>query len=32
MLISSAFFQKYKQFVDKSAKVLMAKTVELTSD
>ena len=32
MFISSAFFQKYEQFVDKSAKVLMAETVALTSD
>ena len=32
MFISSAFFQKYEQFVDKSAKVLMAETVAPTSD
>ena len=32
MFISSAFFQKYERFVDKSAKVLMAETVALTSD
>ena len=32
MFMSSAFLQKYKQFVDKSAKVLMAKTVALTLD
>ena len=33
MFISSAFFvQKYEPFVDKSAKVLMAETVALTSD
>ena len=30
--ISSAFFQKYERFVDKSAEVLMAETVALTSD
>ena len=30
--ISSAFFQKYERFVDKSAKVLMVETVALTSD
>ena len=30
MSISSAFFQKYERFVDKSAKVLMAETVALT--
>ena len=30
MFISSAFFQKYELFVDKSAKVLMAKTVAPT--
>ena len=32
MFISSAFFQKYERFVDKSANVLMAETVALTSD
>ena len=32
MFISSAFFQKYERIVDKSAKVLMAETVALTSD
>ena len=32
MFISSAFFQKYERFVDKSAKVLMAETVALLSD
>ena len=32
MFISSAFFQKYERFVDKSAKVLMAETVAPTSD
>ena len=32
MFISSSFFQKYERFVDKSAKVLMAKTVAPTSD
>ena len=32
MFISSAFFQKYERFVDKSAKVLMVETVALTSD
>ena len=32
MVISSAFFQKYERFVDKSAKVLMAETVAPTSD
>ena len=32
IFISSAFFQKYEQFVDKSAKVLMAEIVALTSD
>ena len=32
MFISSAFFQKYERFVDKSVKVLMADTVALTSD
>ena len=32
MFISSAFFQKYERFVDKSAKVLMAEIVALTSD
>ena len=32
MFISSAFSQKYERFVDKSAKVLMAETVALTSD
>ena len=32
MFISSAFFQKYERFVDKSAKVVMAETVALTSD
>ena len=32
MFISSAFFQKYERFVDKSAKVLLAETVALTSD
>ena len=32
MFISSAFFQKYERFVDKSAKVLMAKTVAANSD
>ena len=32
MFISSAFFQKYERFVDKSAKVLMAETVALASD
>ena len=32
MFISSAFFQKYEPFVDKSAKVIMAETVALTSD
>ena len=32
MFISSAFFQKYERFVDKSAKVLMAETVAPTPD
>ena len=32
MFISSAFCQKYEPFVDKSAKMLMAETVALTSD
>ena len=32
MFVSLAFFQKYERFVDKSAKVLMAETVPLTSD
>ena len=32
MFISSAFFQKYEPFVDKSPKVLMAETVALSSD
>ena len=32
MFISSALFQRYERFVDKSAKVLMAETVALTSD
>ena len=32
MFISSAFFQKYEPFVDKSAKVLMAETVVTTPD
>ena len=32
MLISSAVFQKYERFVDKSAKVLMAETVAPNSD
>ena len=32
MFISSAFFQKYKRFVDISAKVLMAETIALTSN
>ena len=32
MFISSAFFIKYEWFVDKSAKVLMAETIALTSD
>ena len=32
MFISSAFFQKYEPFVDKSAKVLMAEIVALTPD
>ena len=32
MFISSSFFQKYKRFADKSAKVLMAETVAPTSD
>ena len=32
MFISSAFFQKYERFVDKSATVLVAETVALTSD
>ena len=32
MFISSACFQKYERFVDKSAKVLMAETVALTPD
>ena len=32
MFISSACFQKYERIVDKSAKVLMAETVALTSD
>ena len=32
MVISSAFFQTYERFVDKSAKVLMAETVAPTSD
>ena len=32
MFISSAFFQKYERFVDKSAKVLMPETVAPTSD
>ena len=30
--MSSALFQKYERFVDKSAKVLMAETFALTSD
>ena len=32
MFISSAFFQNYERIVDKSAEVLMAETVALTSD
>ena len=32
MFVSLAFFQKYERFVDKSAKVLMAESVPLTSD
>ena len=32
MLISSAVFQKYERFVDRSAKVLMAETVAPNSD
>ena len=32
MFISSAFFQKYERFVDKSAKMHVAETVALTSD
>ena len=32
MFISSAFFQKYEPFVDKSAKVLMAENVAPTPD
>ena len=32
MFISSAFFEKYEWFVDKSAKVIMAETVALASD
>ena len=32
MFISSAVFQKYEPFVDKSAKVLMAETVASTPD
>ena len=32
MFISSALFQKYERFVDKSAKVLMAETVAPTPD
>ena len=32
MFISSAFFQKYEPFVDKSAKVLMAENVAPAPD
>ena len=32
MFVSSAFFQKFERCVEKSAKVLMAETVALTSD
>ena len=32
MFVSLAYFQKYERFVDKSAKVLMAESVPLTSD
>ena len=32
MFMSSAFFQKYEPFVNKSAKVLMAETVAPTPD
>ena len=32
MFMSSAFFQKYEPFVNKSARVLMAETVAPTSD